>query len=241
MLFMMGGCYDNAPKKDAKAEDKHPKTEKVVVATSADNPPLSYHRLGKISGFEIELFEKIAKELKWQIEWKDLNFDTLVAAVQTKKVDFAISAIAVTDERKKSVDFSIPYHDSTLAVVVAKESGIKGTKELKDSLIAAQAGSAYEKAASSFNPKAKFFPRVPELVTALNNSQIKALIIGSIEAESLIKNNDNLSFFLVPGHDEKFAIALPKGSKHLKEINSVLAKFEKDGTIATLAKKYLKA
>jgi ABC-type amino acid transport substrate-binding protein len=108
-------------------------------------------------------------------------------------------------------------------------------------LIAAQAGSSYEKATSSFSPKAKFFPRIPELVAALNNAQIKALIIGTVEAGSLVKNNDNLSFFLVPGHDEKFGIALPKGSKHLKAINTVLAKFAKDGTIATLEKKYFKA
>jgi len=240
MIFAcLFGCKDH---KDTQNHTHSQKKEAVVVATCADNPPFSYHRLGRMTGFEIDLFDKIAEELNLTIEWKDLAFDALLESVQSGKVDCAISAIAENDKRKAVMDFSLPYHDSKVAFIVAKDSNFQKVDDLKDELIGTQIGSTHETVLEGMLPNGKIqtLPKMPELLAALKNSSIKALVTGAIEASNHVKNDDKLAYFIVPDKVELFAIAFPKGSKLLEKINGIIKKFKDDGTISTLEKKYFK-
>jgi polar amino acid transport system substrate-binding protein len=240
MIFAcLFGCKDH---KDPQNQTKNHKKETVVVATCADNPPFSYHRLGRMTGFEIDLFDKIAKELNFKLEWKDLAFDALLESVQSGKVDCAISAIAENDKRKSVMDFSIPYHDSKVAMIVTKDSNFQKVDDLKDELIGTQIGSSHEAILEGMLPNGKIqtLPKMPELLAALKNSQIKALVTGAIEASDQVKNEDKLAYFIIPNKVELFAIAFPKGSKLLEKINGVIKKFQDNGVISELEKKYFK-
>ena len=105
---------------------------KIVVGTSADYEPWEYkNESDEFVGADMDIMREIGKRMGVEVEFQDLGFDTLVAAVQEGKVDAAIAAMAATDERKESVDFSIVYYAGDNVMVAAADSGISFTDPLE--------------------------------------------------------------------------------------------------------------
>lgn len=97
----------------------------IVVGTSADYEPWEYKDADdNFVGVDMEIMTEIAKRMGVEVEFQDLGFDTLVAAVQEGKVDAAIAAMASTDERKEQVDFSMVYYAGDNVVLTTAGSGI---------------------------------------------------------------------------------------------------------------------
>src|SRR5512145_1334491 len=98
----------------------------IKVGTSADYPPFeSVDESGNKVGFDIDLMTEIAKRLGVEVEWVDMPFDSLVAAVQEGKIDASISAFNYSEERDQTIDFSDAYYTSEDAFTVAE--GFAGT------------------------------------------------------------------------------------------------------------------
>jgi polar amino acid transport system substrate-binding protein len=98
---------------------------KIVVGTSADYEPWEYKdENDNFVGADMEIMTEIARRMGVEVEFQDLGFDTLVAAVQEGKVDAAIAAMASTDERKEQVDFSMVYYAGDNVVLTKADSGI---------------------------------------------------------------------------------------------------------------------
>jgi polar amino acid transport system substrate-binding protein len=96
--------------------------------------PFSFERNGRATGFSIELWELISKELgmKYELHWVKSVGD-VVEAVQTKKADIGIAAISITSEREKLVDFSTPFYESGLSILTNAQ-GASATSAILDSL-----------------------------------------------------------------------------------------------------------
>src|SRR5215208_1276217 len=98
----------------------------IKVGTSADYPPFeSVDANGNKVGFDIDLMTEIAKRLDVKLEWVDMPFDSLIAAVQEGKIDASISAFNYSEERDQTIDFSDAYYTSEDAFTVAE--GFAGT------------------------------------------------------------------------------------------------------------------
>jgi polar amino acid transport system substrate-binding protein len=98
---------------------------KIVVGTSADYEPWEYKdENDNFVGADMEIMTELARRMGVEVEFQDLGFDTLVAAVQEGKVDAAIAAMASTDERKEQVDFSMVYYAGDNVVLTKADSGI---------------------------------------------------------------------------------------------------------------------
>src|SRR5512140_1739580 len=92
----------------------------IKVGTSADYPPFeSVDSSGNKIGFDIELMNEVAKRLGVKVEWVDMPFDSLIAAVQEGKIDASISAFNYSEERDKMIDFSDAYYTSEDSFTVA--------------------------------------------------------------------------------------------------------------------------
>ena len=106
-------------KKDADESIKENK--KLVVAVSPDYPPFEFKTLvdGKdqVVGSDIKLAQAIANELGVKLEVTTMSFDNVLSSLQSGKADLAISGISVTDERKKTFDFSDPYYETQNAII----------------------------------------------------------------------------------------------------------------------------
>jgi len=98
---------------------KNRKNELVVAISKF--PPLVAESQGKYSGFEIDLWETIARDLGIAFQYKMTSFDELLAGLQHKKADVALSGITINEKREKIVDFSHHILNSGLLILISKE------------------------------------------------------------------------------------------------------------------------
>ncbi len=207
-VSMLSGCKE-------KGSQSTTNSLKIVVGTSADNPPFEFLKDGKIVGFDIALINEIGKQLKMDVEIKDMNFDGILGSLTSKRIDAAIAGLSATAERKKAVDFTQNYHSSTISMVFLTDSGIKSEKDVTDKTIGVQAGTLFEAYAngdlhnkiSAYTVKS--LPRIPDLIQDLKSGRIVCIIIGTAEAQNIMANHPGTTS-LVIHNDPGFAIALPK-------------------------------
>ena len=95
--------------------------EKLVMGTNSAFEPFEYKNdEGAIVGFDIEMANYIALAMGKQLVISDMNFDALIAALQTKAIDMIVAGMTATEERRESVNFSDPYFNSTQVIIVKK-------------------------------------------------------------------------------------------------------------------------
>lgn len=92
----------------------------LKMGTNAAFPPFEYKEGSKVVGFDISLCTYIANNLDKTLEVKDMSFDSLIAALQSGSIDLIAAGMTVTEERKKSVDFSEPYFESNQVIIIRK-------------------------------------------------------------------------------------------------------------------------
>lgn len=89
----------------------------LTVAFCSELEPFCFIKDGEPTGYDVELAKRLAYDMGCKIEFMNMQFSSLIAAVESGRADFAISGIAQTQERAQKVDFSVPYYQSVLAVV----------------------------------------------------------------------------------------------------------------------------
>ncbi len=236
---MLTACKENKQQSDTTST-------KMIVGTSADNPPYEFFQSGKFVGFDIALMEEVAKELKTEIEFKDMNFDGILGSLTSGRIDAAIATITNSEERGKSVDFSNGYYVATKSLVCLNDTTVKSETNLENQTIGVQAGSVHELYANGDlkkkipTIKIKSLPRIPDLIQDLKAKRIACMMVGTKEAQALITETPDLTSITLEDTKEAFAIALPKGSSLTEKINGALENLEKKGTIEALKKKWLK-
>ena len=92
----------------------------LKLGTNAAFPPFEYVEGKNIVGFDITMGQKIAKNTDMKLEVVDMAFDSLIPALQSGTIDFIAAGMSVTEERKKNVDFSVPYFASEQVIIVRK-------------------------------------------------------------------------------------------------------------------------
>jgi ABC-type amino acid transport substrate-binding protein len=237
LLSLLVGC-----KEDKKSEAE--KNALLTIATSADYPPFEYYKDGEIVGFEIDLIKAIAKELKRDVKFQDLPFDSIIGSLQAKRIDLAISGISATIEREKVVDFTTHYNTSR-TVLITDDASINSMNDLNDKTVGVQMGSTYEPCMKEWLPKVKgmqiqSLTKVPDLIQNLKVKRIAGIALGITEANAIMNEIKGLKMIEVPDTEISYAIALPKGSDLTVKINEVIEKMKKDGSLKSIQDKWLK-
>ena len=140
MVLGVAGCGRSS---DEKTEENTENTEQtgettegtdgiIKMGVSADFPPFESYADDAVTfvGFDIDLMQEICNRLGMELQIQDMNFDAIVAAVQTGKLDVGVSGITITDERKESVAFSDPYFVASQSILVQKDSPITSYEDL---------------------------------------------------------------------------------------------------------------
>lgn len=225
--------------------------EKLVMATNAEFPPYEYHEDGKIVGIDAEIAAAIADKLDMELEIKDMNFDSIITAIDAGKADIGVAGMTVTEDRKKNVDFSDTYATGVQVVIVTEDSEIKSVDDLSaDTLrkIGVQTGTTGDIYIDSdikdglINGEVKRYPKGADAVAALLSGKIDCVVIDNQPAMEFVKANKGLKILDTEYVTEDYAIAMKKGNTELVEkVNKALAELKEDGTIQTILDKYIKA
>jgi arginine/lysine/histidine/glutamine transport system substrate-binding/permease protein len=217
----------------------------LKIGTSGDLPPFSYYgKGGKLKGFDIELMDAIASESGYKVEYQKLPLDSLLPSLQTGKINGVISAITVTPDREKIANFSRPYFQIKLAIAVSeKNKTIKNIESLKGNAIGVESGTiAVRKAQNLPHVKVKIFKTNKEVLEALSQGKVDAILNET--AMLRLAMDKGLKGIKIVGEiptDQYYAIALPKDSKNLGEINKGLSQVIAKGDYTILYKKYWKS
>ena len=215
----------------------------IRVATDATFQPFEYSENGKRTGFDIELIEAIAKQLNKTVEWTDIDFKGLVPGLIANRFDVAASAIYITEERRKVVDFTDSYYPGGLVIMVKKgDDRIKGPDDLNGKKVSVQVGT------KSVNFLKEKFPTAERIEVEKNQEMFQLVEIGRADAavtgkpaaKVYAKVRGTLDVLDQPLTVEEYGFALRKSDPELvKQFNEALKKLKADGTYDKLVSKYL--
>lgn len=241
VLFFIG-CGDSTNKKSAANSTSEAGKEIVYkVGSSADYPPFEYlDEKNQIVGFEMDLLNEITKKTGIKFDVANMNFDGLISALKTGKIDIAISGMSATDERRKSVDFTKPYYFSENLFIRKKGSDVN-KDNLMGKKISAQVGTLQEEAARQITNQSIPAENVAAAIMSLKADKIDVVLTDSPIGIEYLKQNPDLEEFLrVPDGTEGFAMAFNKG-KHtdlIKKIDGAIDELQKSGEFDKMLDKY---
>jgi polar amino acid transport system substrate-binding protein len=226
---------------------------KLVVLTSADNPPYEFIRSGEVVGFDVDLMELVAMRLGKKLELVDVPFTSIIPSLRAGKGDLAIASITPTDLRRQTLDFSIPYQNNTSALVIVKTDLFKNVEAgsyfpcelLKGRALGVQLGTHHEndiKTADIDDVTIRRYDSVVNLVAEILKSMrgvgtLYGVVVGLPEARVIVSKNSGLIFYKLKFADS-FAIALPKGSELREHVNRVLNELIREGKVSELENKW---
>lgn len=102
----------------------------IKMATNAYFPPYEYYDGDSVVGIDVDIANAIANDLGMKLEIVDIEFDSIIAGVQTGKYDMGMAGMTVTDERKESVDFSDSYATGIQSIIIREGSDIKSFDDI---------------------------------------------------------------------------------------------------------------
>lgn len=216
-------------------------TGTLHFATSGEYPPFEYSEQGELKGFDIELAQLVANELGKKAEFHNMQFSSILPAVLTGQVDAAISTITITEERKKNMDFSVPYFFEGMAVVFKYGNTINSITALQDKKITCQLGTTMELWVKKQLPSADLLlmDNNNQAIEALKAGHVDVVIMDGAQAAIFSGKNHGLTYVLIAQAEDGYGIALAKGSALTADMNQALHNLEAKGAIKELQKKWL--
>lgn len=231
------------------AADTNSEPEKVddtlVMGTNAAFPPYEFvDDNNNIVGIDAEIAAAVAEKLGKKLEIKDMEFDSLLTAVQSGAIDFALAGMTVNDERKLTVDFSDTYATGVQVIIVPNDSAIKSVEDLEGKKIGVQAGTTGDiYCTDEFGQdNVKQYNNGALAIAALNNGQVDCVVIDNEPAKNFVKANEGLKILETEYAVEDYAAAISKeNGKLLEDFNKALKELKEDGTIDNIIAKYIPA
>lgn len=221
--------------------------DELVLITSPDYPPYEFYDTSggnrKIVGFDIDIANAIARELKFKLKVQESDFNGLIPALQAKRADFVMAGMTPTPERQKNVDFSDIYYEAKDTIVSLKGANLKQPADLKDKNVGVQLGTIQEqnvkKLAEKVPMKVKQLNKVPDIIQEIRAKRIEAAIVEDTVAQGFVQSNPELEYVVIPSEEQSgSAIAFPKGSNLIAPFNRVLSQMKASGELKTLANKW---
>ena len=214
----------------------------LIVGVDANFMPFEFKVNGKLTGFDVELFEAIAKEIGIDFKWQTMDFNGIIPGLQSKNIDAAIAGITIKSDREKVVDFSHPYYDSGLIMLVkADNKDIKVIEDLEGKVVATKLGTTSVDFLKSVPTKeVKLLPNTDNLFMELISGGVDAVFFDSPPLLYYAKNQGKGKVKTVGPlyQGQSYGIAFPQGSDLRDKVNVALLKFIEDGSYAKLYKKW---
>jgi glutamine transport system substrate-binding protein len=199
---------------------------------------------GEMVGFDMDILREIADRAGFELDLRTMDFNGIIPAVQTGNAELAIAGITITDEREKIVDFSDPYYDSGLRILVpANNDSVDEISDLEGMSIGTKIGStSYDFLQESLGDTAdiKPYPGSADMYMALMGGSVDAVFYDAPNvgyfAQTQGKGRAKVVGPLYEG--QQYGIAFTSGSKWLEPSNKALAAMKEDGTYDEIYKKW---
>ncbi|PKP19822.1 MAG: hypothetical protein CVU04_05165 [Bacteroidetes bacterium HGW-Bacteroidetes-20] len=223
--------------------------------TSAVTEPFSFFdNSQQIVGFDIEFVSLLAQSQGLELKVYNMEFGSLISSLISKKTDIIGACMTITEERAKSVLFTKPYYTGGIAVVVKEPKESKGKlitnvpqihdgSDIANSAVGAMTGTTGEMYIREHYPKATIqcYDDIMDAIAALQSHKLQYVITAYTTALKVANKNSDLHLLPKEFTDEYAAIAFNKKNPELlNQVNNVLEKFKKDGTLDQIIKRWVR-
>ena len=216
----------------------------LTMGTNATFPPYEYKDGDAVVGIDPDIAQALADKLGLKLEVVDMEFDSLVASVQSGKVDIVLAGMTVNEERKKNVDFTDSYANGVQVIIVAENSDISTSDDLEGKLIGVQQGTTGHVYCSDDwgEENVVAFQSGAAAVQALQQGKVDCVVIDQEPAKAFVEANEGLKILDTAYTTEDYAAAVSKDNPALTAaLNKALQELKDDGTIQGILDKYIKA
>ena len=220
---------------------------KLTVCTDIPYAPFEFEENGKVVGIDAEIMRAIGGRLGLTVEFRDTDFEAIFTSLTAGNCDVIASSVSITDERKKSFEFSEGYYDIVQSLLVRKadEGKYKDLPDLRGRTVGVQSGTTgadYAKAQAGANGyTVKEFTAADELFTALKANQVDGVLQDlPVNAYNAKTAGDTVVVKKFEAQKEQYGIVIPKGRDDLKKaIDDALKRIRQDDTYNTILRNYL--
>jgi len=204
----------------------------IKMITEATFPPYEFLRGQEIVGIDVEICKAVANKLGKKFQAETVDFDSVIPAVISGKADLAAAGITITEDRKKNVDFSIPYVKTGIVVIYKKSNPFKDIAQLKGLKIGVQSGTTSETFVLEQLKQEPERSRSPAEAVAGLKAGRSAFVIADVDpAKNCVKGEKDLAIsdFIT---SEEYAVAIRKGQPELlKAINETISELKDNGQL----------
>jgi len=247
-LAACGAAKEAAPAADDSAAVKTVQAGKLIMGTNAAFPPyefISDEDGETIVGIDAEIAALIAEELGLELEIEDMEFSSIISAVQSGKIDIGLAGMTVTEERLKNVNFSSTYAKGVQVVIVPQaDSKVASLDDLANAKIGVQestTGHIYCEGDFGAENVIAFATGVLA-VQALLTGDVDCVVIDNEPAKAFVEANEGLTILESEYAVEDYAAAISKDNPELLEaFNAVLDAKIADGSVQKIVDKYISA
>lgn len=221
------------------------KAGKIVVGVEGTYPPFTYHDDdGTLVGYDVEVAQQIAAYLGVDVEFVESDWDSLLAGVDSGRLDTVINDVTVTEERAGKYDFSEPYFFTSRQITVptGNPQNIHGLEDLSGKKVATNSTNAY----------VAQFEELGVTIVPIDSSEEQADMILAGRADFGTFNTVILAdykkqhpdagievAFVIPDSEEQIAVPVRKDeTRLLEQINAALADLSESGKLKELSVKY---
>ena len=214
-------------------------SDTIKMITEATFPPYEFLRGQEIVGIDAEICKAVAEKLGKKFSAETVDFDSVIPAVISGKADLAAAGITVTEDRKKNVDFSVPYVKTGIVVIYKKSNPFTSVDQLKGKRIGVQGGTTSETfVLEQLKQEPERTKSPAEACASLKAGRCDFVIADIDPAKNCVKGEADLALsdFIT---SEEYAIAIKKGRPELlATVNAVIAELKTNGKLAEWIEQY---
>lgn len=223
----------------------------LTMGTNASFPPYEYYDGETIVGIDAEIAAAICAKMGYELKISDMEFDSIIPAIQSGKADFGMAGMTVTEERSQLISFSKSYATGIQAVIVKEDSPITKASDLlaegANYTIGVQLSTTGDLYATWDIEEEGLgtvsrFPNGNDASMALLNGKVDCVIIDKEPAKAYVAANKGLKVLETEYAVEDYAACIAKDNEELlAKFNAALEELIADGTVQTIVEKYIPA
>jgi len=219
---------------------------KIVVASNVAYPPFEFAPREGPKGFDIDLMNEVADRTGLEVEYRNVQFDSLLRGLSSDLFDAVISGMTITADRRQQVDFSDPYYNVEEALVVRSGSEIESTGDLEGMTLGVQTGTMGQTEAGELlnagDVKAvrTYNKTIEDAFAALKEEAVDGVIYDLPAAQMEVEESGGeLELVEVIPTGSQYGIAFPKESPLIEPVNQALAEIKEDGTYEEIYEEWI--
>jgi polar amino acid transport system substrate-binding protein len=219
---------------------------KLIIASDCTWPPMEFVNTDKeIVGYDIDFIRAVAKEGGFEVEIRNTAWDGIFASLGNGESDAVISSVTITEDRSKTMDFSLPYINAGQVLIVGIDSSAKTLADLADKEVGAQIGTTGAIEIDNSDAELKTYDELGFAIEDLANGRIEGVVADTpIAADYVLQNDNYKKTLMIVGDsftDEYYGIAVKKGNTEVLDlINKGVKAVQDKGIDKELEDKWLR-